>query len=234
MRKGIILSAFIMVMVLPICFASGKAVEKETRNIDDFTKVSFGIPGNLYINFGPEFKVVLEGDKDLIDDILTTVSGDRLMIKKDNWRLSMNERVSVYLTMPRIEGLSVSGSGKAEIMDAVKADNLNLSVSGSGKLFTKDIRADELSCRISGSGDIIISGSGEAGDADIAISGSGSYKGESCMLRSADIHISGSGSCSCNVTDNLDARVSGSGNINYLGNPKVDARVSGSGRVRSR
>ena len=36
--------------------------------------------------------------------------------------------------MPELNGLGVSGSGKAEIKDAVKTDDLNLSVSGSGKI----------------------------------------------------------------------------------------------------
>ena len=37
-----------------------------------------------------------------------------------NWRMNMNERVTVYITMPELNALGVSGSGKAEIKDAVK------------------------------------------------------------------------------------------------------------------
>ena len=58
----------------------------------------------------------------------------------------MNKKVTVYITMPKINGLAVSGSGKAEIKNPVRAENLDLSVSGSGKLFTTDIIADDLSC----------------------------------------------------------------------------------------
>jgi hypothetical protein len=234
MKRGIILSVLIVSFTMTTGFSIGTSINKETRDLSGFTKVSFGISGDLYINIGADFKVVLEGEKSLIDDIITEVSGSKLVIKKDNWRLNQNEKVTIYVTMPEINGLSVSGSGKAEIKDNVKTDNLSLSVSGSGKIYTTDISASGINCSISGSGDIILGGSGNVTRADISISGSGNYSGEPLEIRSVDISISGSGSCRCNVSESLKASVSGSGNVTYIGNPKVDARVSGSGRVRSK
>ena len=234
MKRGIILSAFILAIAVPSGFAFGQSVIKETRDVKDFAKVSFGVAGNLYINFGPEFKVVLEGEKRDLEDIITEVSGNRLVIKKDNWKFNFNEKVTVYITMPELKGLGVSGSGKAEIKDAIKTEDLDLSVSGSGKIFTSDVVVSKLGCSISGSGDIVLGGNGNAARADISISGSGNYEGGSYKIGTAEIHISGSGNCSCNVTESLRASVSGSGNVTYEGNPKVDAHVSGSGKVRSK
>jgi hypothetical protein len=234
MKSGLLISAFIISITLVSTVARGENVEKETRNVTGFTKVSFGISGDLYINFGSEFKVVLEGEKSLLEEIETEVSGTKLVIKNENWHFHNTGRVSVYITMPAIEGLGVSGSGKAEIRDAVKASDLDFSVSGSGKILTGDIAAGNLNVGISGSGDVIIGGSGEAAKADVSISGSGNYTGEGLKLKDAEFSISGSGSCKCFVSDNLEASVSGSGNITYSGSPKVDARVSGSGRVKSK
>lgn len=92
-------------------FSSGQSVVTETRDEKGFTKVSFGVSGNLYINLGPEFKVVIEGDKSILDDIITEVSGGRLVIKKENWRMNFNEKVTVTITMPVLNSLGVSGSG---------------------------------------------------------------------------------------------------------------------------
>jgi hypothetical protein len=234
MKTRLLISAFIVTLTLASTVARGENIEKETRNVTGFTKVSFGVSGDLYINIGSEFKVVLEGEKSLLEEIKTDVSGTKLVIKKDSWYSHNNERVTVYITMPAIEGLGVSGSGKAEIKDAVKAPNLDLSVSGSGKIFTGDVAATNLNVGISGSGDVIIGGSGEAGKADISISGSGNYSGETLKLANADFSISGSGSCKCFVTENLKASVSGSGNITYSGSPKIDTRISGSGHVKSK
>jgi hypothetical protein len=237
MKRLLILSALILVITVTTGSATNQSDVKETRNVSGFTKVSFGVSGNLYINFGPEFKVVLEGEKRYVDDIITEVSGGKLVIKMENWRMNnwrMNEKVTVYITMPELNGLGVSGSGKAEIKDAVKTGELYLNVSGSGKLYISDITASSLDCGISGSGDIILGGSGICSKAKISISGSGNYMGESLKIGTAEIHISGSGNCTCNVTESLKASVSGSGNVSYYGDPKVDVHVSGSGKVRSR
>lgn len=234
MKSGLLVSVIIIAMILTAGFTKGQTGNKETRNVSGFNKVNFGVAGDLFITIGSEFKVVLEGDEDLLEEIETEVSGSKLVIKNDSWHTFGNGKVTVYITMPDLTGLGVSGSGKAEIRDAVKAENLDLSVSGSGKILAADLALGNLNVGISGSGDVIIGGSGEAESADISISGSGNYSGESLRIANGDFHISGSGSCRTNVTASLEASVSGSGNVTYLGNPKVDARVSGSGRVRSK
>jgi len=231
MKKGIML----VVAVALLSFAA-HSQSKETRDLKGFSKVSFGIPGELYIDFGSDFKVVLEGDEDDLEETITEISSGRLVIRHErgNWNFNEN-KVIVHITMPEIEGLSVSGSGKAEISDQVKdADNLDLNVSGSGRLITSGITADNFNCSISGSGNIVIDGEGNADNGEIAISGSGNYTGEQMEIDHLDITLSGSGNCLCKVGDELSASVSGSGNVNYIGNPELDARVSGSGRVRSR
>jgi hypothetical protein len=234
MRKSIILTVFVFGLTITTGLAIGKSEDKETRDIKGFTKVSFGVSGNMYINIAPEFKVVLEGDKSVLQNIVTEVSGGRLIVKQENWKFNFHDdRITVYITMPEISGLGVSGSGRAEIKDAVKTDDLSLSVSGSGKIYTNDVAVNNLKSGISGSGDIIVGG-GNAAHGNISISGSGNYFGENAKIASVDISISGSGNCAASVTESLKASVSGSGNVTYSGNPRIDARVSGSGKVRSR
>ena len=225
-------SAVLFVIIsLVYCYAAGQTV-KETRDVKGFTSVGFGISGNLFINIGPQFKVELEGEKNDLEEVITEVSGSRLQIKHDNWRFQFRQKVNVYVTMPEIDGLGVSGSGKAEILDAVKGEDLDLSVSGSGNLFTADLAVENLKCNISGSGSIKLGG-GSATDTEVSISGSGNFDGEKTRFETTEVRVSGSGNCVCQVTGSLEASVSGSGNVTYTGNPKIDARVSGSGRVRS-
>ena len=153
--KNLLFSASLLVAAVFFCSNSfGQA--SENRDVSGFTQVSFGISGDLFIKTGPQFSLVLEGDKNILDDIETEVSGNKLVIRKENWRSSLrDEKVTVNLTMPQIEGLSVSGSGKAEILNSVESDNLSLAVSGSGKILTAELEADDLNCAISGSGDIM-------------------------------------------------------------------------------
>ena len=221
------------VMILTAGYAMGQS-GKETRNVSDFNEVGFGIAGNLQIKFGAGFSVVLEGDRDYLSDIETVVKNGKLIIRCDNWHLFGNQHADVYITMPSIKALGVSGSGKATIEGAIKAEMLDLDVSGSGKIVAGDLNVTELNSGISGSGDVIIEGSGNVQKGDFSISGSGSFKGDNIKITSLRVGISGSGNCSCNVTGELRASVSGSGNVWYSGNPRLDARTSGSGHVRSR
>jgi hypothetical protein len=233
MKKLIIPAAIFILALLSTGFSSAQSTE--TRNVSGFTKVSFGVAGDLNIRIGNDFKLVMEGDKDILKDIETDVSNGRLIIRKDNWHLNFNnERVTINLTMPEIEGVGVSGSGKAQLLDPVEADDLDLNVSGSGKIMTSKLSVDHFECGISGSGDVILGSEGSIDNGSISISGSGGFSGESIEIDHLTVHVSGSGSCRCKAGDTLEARISGSGNVYYSGNPKIDARVSGSGHVRSR
>ena len=207
---------------------------KETRDVSGFKEVSFGISGNLYITIGTSYKVTLEGDADYLREIQTIVKDGKLQIRRENYRFSNNEKADVYITMPSIKGLGVSGSGKAKIESRVEADAFNLSVSGSGKVYIADLNADSFGCSISGSGDVIIEGKGSADNGRITISGSGNYTGENFEVDHLSVNISGSGGCNCKAGDSLEARISGSGNVYYSGQPKLDVRASGSGHVRSK
>jgi len=225
---------FLLTTFLVTSIAAGQSTVKETRDVKGFSRISYGISGNLSIRLGSEFSVVLEGEKDDLREVITDVSDGKLRIRQDNWRFTFDSKVNAYVTLPRLTGLTVSGSGKAEVLDPVKdADDFTLSVSGSGKLYVKELVVDDFDCNISGSGDIIITGAGSADNGDISISGSGSYNGPDFEIDHLDISVSGSGSCFCKAGDSLKAGISGSGSVTYKGEPDIDARVSGSGHVRS-
>jgi hypothetical protein len=260
MKKLTFIASAILTMVM---FSATVAAQKtEVRNLSRFSKINFAVPGNLNIRIGSEFKVALEGDEDLLAEIETGISNDRLTIriKEDrrprNWWANFNnKKVTVNITMPAIAGLSVSGSGTAEIFDSFTTNSFDLSVSGSGRLIINDMLSEklncsvtgsgniainnmsgeELNCRVTGSGNITVRGNGSFNKADISITGSGRYNGELIKLETANITVTGSGSCNCNVANSLEARATGSGNITYLGNPpRIDTRVTGSGRIRTK
>jgi hypothetical protein len=233
MKKAFYSSLVILVLFFLTAGVSS-AQSKQTRDVSGFTAVSFGIAGNLYITIGPSLKVTLEGDADYLSDIETIVKDGKLHIRQDNnWGFN-NKKADVYITMPSLTGLGVSGSGKAKIESSVEADAFNVSVSGSGRLYIADLTADTFGCSISGSGDVIVEGKGSADNGKITISGSGNYSGEGFEIDNLTVNISGSGKCDCKAGDSLKASISGSGNVYYSGQPKLDVRASGSGHVRSK
>jgi hypothetical protein len=231
MKRTITLAALVLLFVSA---AQAQTPYTETRNVTGFNEIGFSVSGELYISIGEGYKVVLEGDKDYVTEIETKVSGDRLDIKRDKWYDTGNKKVTVRVTMPSLEGISVSGSGKVFVNDPLKGDELDIAVSGTGTINLTDVNLRDLECSISGSGNLLIAGSGSVENLEISISGSGDYKGESTSIGTLEARISGSGSCDCAVRDMLRASISGSGSIYYSGNPKIDAAISGSGKVRTK
>lgn len=223
-------AAFLVLMVLPLTASA----QKETRDVKNFTEVGFAVPGDLYVQIGSAYSVVIEGDADFLKKVVTEVRGTRLIIKTENSWNTGNNKIIVHVTMPSVEGLSLSGSGKIFIESPLKGSNLSLAISGSGKMMAGDISYQEMSCSISGSGSFGFSGTGKVTDADLSISGSGDFNAPGLEITNLEAGISGSGSCDCFVTGKLEARISGSGDVLYSGNPRIDVSSSGSGKVRSK
>ncbi|MEO1053841.1 MAG: head GIN domain-containing protein [Bacteroidota bacterium] len=219
--------------VLITAFTFTNAQEREKRNVDSFTRISFQTSGTLYLTQGNTQKVELVGSDDKLRKIETVVKGDKLIIRREgngwkNW--SSSGKLDIYITVKNIEGISVGGSGRVMGQNKFKTDDLRLSVSGAGKM-ELEVDAADVDFSISGSGRITISGN--ADNNDISISGSGKIDGEEFSCKAIDASISGSGSCRVNVSDRIDARISGSGSIYYKGNPShVNASSSGSGKVK--
>lgn len=240
-------------LLLSSVLASGQ--NRQTRTVGNFTKVSFRYPGKLYIRQGSPQKVEVEGSKDALEEVEFDVEGSRLVIGKENswfnWKdWSDSDRITVYITVPEIEGLSVSGSGDIIGQSKITADDLDLNVSGSGTLKLDMNASGNVEADVSGSGEIDlsgrcrrfdsdVSGSGKvmlsvdvAESADFSVSGSGRI-GASGSAKSVQTNISGSGKVLAAdlVTERCVVRISGSGDVEINVKNELDANISGSGSV---
>ncbi len=231
------------------------AQTRETREVPVFQKISYRIPGKLFLRQGSPQKVVLEGDQERIGEIKTTVKGDRLVIGDENedrwftWR-DGSDKVNVYVTVEHIDGLYVSGSGEAIGETTINSDQLDLKVSGSGSMqltvaVSNDIQADVsgsgdlkvkgdckgLSSRVSGSGRVFIANTIN-GDAKFSVSGSGKVLA-SGTAQSVEADISGSGKVLASELEagRCEVRISGSGDVEINVKEELDAKISGSGTV---
>ena len=222
---------FISLFLSALAFSLTQAQVKETRNHDNFSEISFGVSGKLYVKQGNTFSVVIEGNKDVLEDIETRVEGGRLIVRHDSWISIRDSRITAWVTLPEIEGLSVSGSGHVYCEGPVKSEDIELKVSGSGNLDMAELKAEAVEVSISGYGNVELAGNG-ASSIEVSISGSGSMDAEEFRTGSAEVSISGSGRCRVWVENSLESRISGSGSVYYRGDPNIDSRSSGSGKLR--
>jgi len=211
---------------------NGNMVTK-TRTVGDYDKIMAGGSFDVKLVAGAEGKITIHIDQNLLEYLITEVSGDMLKLKwKKGSNISTRNKILITVPFKEISEVILSGSGDVFSEDHIKATDFKAMLSGSGNM-KLDIKTIYLTSRISGSGNIRLSGA--ADKLEYAISGSGNINGDELVASEADVRISGSGGIKTNVTENLKARISGSGNIYYKGNPKKqDTKVSGSGNVSSR
>jgi hypothetical protein len=229
------------------------AQNKETRNVGNFTKIAFRIPGKLYLRQGNTQKVELEGSREVLSKVETEVEGSKLVIEmpgKWNWR-DNDEKITVYVTVKDLQGASVGGSGDIIGETKFSTGDLDLNVSGSGSLKIEVDAKGEVDADVSGSGELNVSGSAKSFNSDV--SGSGRVVMNMDLSGRADLGVSGSGKIEArgraqeSVTAisgsgrvlgadfevaRCEVRISGSGNVEVNVKEELDANISGSGSVR--
>ncbi|RSK49498.1 head GIN domain-containing protein [Hymenobacter rigui] len=222
-----------LVMALVVLSAFRVAGTRETRSVGTFTSVGLGGSMKVVLRQGSPQKVEVEGEAEDLAHLETVVSNGKLRIntKKQSGMSWYNFKapVTVYVTVPTINALSVSGSGSIKAADGIKADKLDLGVSGSGTIQLTSVTATKISSSLSGSG--TIQAAGVAPEQEISVSGSGGVQASKLQSKTCSISISGSGDCRVQATQLLEASIVGSGDVYVTGNPQVKSSVVGSGRV---
>lgn len=214
--------------------ALGVSAQKRTIDVSEFSELSFGIPGVLYLTQGSNEKVEIECSDSVFERIEFEMKGDKLVIRNENnsgWKNGFKgSDVRIYVTMKDIEHIGVSGSGSVEGKNTINTDDLQLAVSGSGDI-DLNVTAREVALRISGSGSIRLDGEAERSDA--RISGSGKVRADDFSVKTFEASISGSGSCYITASEEITAKISGSGSVYYSGDPdRLVSNSSGSGKIR--
>jgi hypothetical protein len=203
---------------------------RDYRSVGPVTEVIFSGTGNLTVVQGDTPDLLVTADDNLLPYLVTQTSGRRLHIHtRSGYRLQPHAPITYTLTVPKLERVSVSGSGSVK-MDALTGDSLSLQISGSGHAALRDLALQNLGVSISGSG--TASATGTATKLTVRVSGSGEFDGAALMNVAGDVRVSGSGNVSVWSVNALKARVSGSGDVRYKGTPKLEKKVSGSGSVK--
>jgi len=225
---------FLGLLMLSISIINPVSAEEQERDVPSFSKISLRISANVHLEQGAKQSVRIEAKSSTLEDLITEVKDRTLNIRFPNnllFRFQNPGKIDIFITVPEIDGLTISGSGDI-IAGDVETRILDLTVSGSGNIKIDNLKADRISATISGSGGININDGGVADELKATISGSGNIKASDFEADEVSARISGSGNCSVKSNGSINARIAGSGSVYYSGNPSIDSSVAGSGRVK--
>jgi hypothetical protein len=206
----------------------------ENRDVSGFNAINFSTVGKINVIQGNVESLNISGPDNLVPEISTTVSNGTLYIKnKENINvttLSSENMLTFTIVVKELTSLNVSGLGDVQI-ETLSTPNMDITMSGAGKVLQNQITTDQLNVNLNGLGGIEISG--QATKATITISGAGSVNAPDLKITTADVTISGLGGATVWVTDQLTGNISGAGSVSYYGNPQTNTKSTGLGNFKS-
>lgn len=204
-------------------------IQSQVRETGSFNKIDCSGTFHIFLTQGNETQVKIETDENLLPYIITEVNGNTidLKIKKD---ISVNpsKSINVYITLPELVALNISGVCKAQSQNTLQSDHLKIGVSGTADMDLK-INTETLKTIISGTAKMNLQG--KATSAEFQISGSGNVMADDLVADNTEAHISGMGKLHVNAQKELKVSISGMGKIWYKGNPAVNESISGMGKI---
>jgi Putative auto-transporter adhesin, head GIN domain len=198
----------------------------------NFTGISIALAANLYLRQSDSFSVRVEGDAEILDRLIVRLKDSTtLHFSTEQYRFLYKdfERIRIYISAPNFEYLSFSGFGKVISDNTLKGSKLTIRHNGAHNI---DLTVDyaSIDASMSGAGNITLEG--KAQNCNFEMNGTGTIDAYDLKVQEARCLVSGLGSISCYVENDLDARVSGLGSIKYKGYPKqLRKSVSGLGKV---
>ena len=206
-------------------------VVSETRAVTNFSGIDQRVGASVYYSQAPDHKVQVSGQRNILDNLETYVSNNKLVIKfRDGLQVRSHEGIRVEVSAPQVTSLRLSGSGNFMSVVLLTPASLEVTISGSGDMSIAELTTAYLEATISGSGNITVA-KGAAAEEKLKISGSGNLNLEQVHAASVTANTSGSGTTKVTATQSLNVTISGSGNVYYKGLPQVNASISGSGKV---
>lgn len=225
--------------------------DMENRSLESFSSVEINGDFEVQIEIGTSSKAVIETDENLMQYIITHVSGNKLIVEiRDDVNLRPSRPIEITVTTPAVDQIELNGSGYVYCYE-IETEELSVHLAGSGQIEFSNAVASSAELELDGSGFIRgelyvenlttkIEGSGEiraegtSVNTNHKIIGSGRINADEVLAEVSTVYISGSGITDTYASEALDVTIIGSGIVYYSGNADLDSYISGSGKVIKR
>lgn len=210
------------------CTAGSGSIVEETFNFSEFKGLQLKCSADIFVTQGEEFSVVAESQANILDNLDLQMDGDVLEVDLDG--CNRDFQLKLFVTMPELTFLKISGSGNIKGENAFNSENLTLRVTGSGNI-DLDLDYQTINAKITGSGNMDLKGICD--EFDYTISGSGDINSFELDSNSGFVDINGSGDTEVFVNEFLSVKITGSGDVLFKGHPdEIVSDITGSGDLR--
>ena len=180
-----------------------------TRSVAAFDRVKISGTSPLRFRPGPDYKVVLEGDDNLLPLYESTVSAGVLHLGFTGGIHDLKSPFRVSIEAPNLLSLDSSGALEAELED-LSGDTFTLDVSGMTKVRM----------------------TGEVGK--LRFDSAGTLEADAFGLKADHVYVDASGAANVRVTavETIGVDIKGSGEVRYRGKPQItENKIAGAGKI---
>jgi hypothetical protein len=127
----------------------------ESRDVDTFSSIeaSGAINVELTVDPGASHTVTVTYDDNILDNVITRVAGDTLVLELDgSLNLTGNADRVVVVTMPDLAGIEASGA--SGVHGSGSASTYSLDASGASRVDVRDLEAIDIDVDVSGASDV--------------------------------------------------------------------------------
>lgn len=242
MRKIISITALFLLIIVgmqtlivakPSRFSNSNltTINEESRDLKGFSKLEVSGSFEIRIIKSSSYGVKVEASEKDMKRILTSVEGDKLIIKLEKSAKNeyKNDKMLITIQTPVLNGLACSGAVEIKSDDTFDSEKFDLKTSGATEVRI-GINAKLLTSKFSGATEVRLKGKVNTH----ALQMTGASELEAVELEVENYAIDSKGAADCNifVTQELAVTGSGASSIKYKGSPsKVTKDVRGATEV---
>lgn len=205
-------------------------IKEDLRKVPAFTGVEIGGAIKADVRVGPEQKVMVVTDENLLSLVQTKVE-DGILKAGFEKSLRPSKDVRLIVVVPKLEQVGASG-GSELTAQVVPSSKFSVRGSGGADIEVKGLKTDALLVALSGGVDADLTGRAKAASFDL--SGGVDVSAYSLAVEEANLDASGGVDVELNVSKRLVGDASGGVTVNLKGNPEVKVDTSGAARVKRR
>ncbi|WP_141326154.1 head GIN domain-containing protein [Myxococcus sp. AB025B] len=223
-----------MSLLVPLMMFAGAAWagDAQTRDVPDFHSIEVGHGIKAELKVGPR-SVRVEGPADLLSRLELEVEDGELATKveRKGLRDAFNGgKVRLFITVPRLEEVSVSGGGSAQ-GEVATSEDFSIEASGGATIDLRGIDTRKLDLEASGGGTVQLEG--RAKQLDIEASGGAVVKAMKLAgLKDLEVEASGGAQVEADPSESLEVQASGGTTVKCVSRPdRTQVQASGGSRV---
>lgn len=221
----------------------GKVITKDIEPFAEFTSIQLSGNVDIHISQGDTVAIKAYGNEKAIDEYQFTFDSDndgctKLAVDlkgftwdatKENHNVDKNTpAITVYVTIPKIEDITIYGAGDIDIQDSFQQEeSLSVNINGAGDFDTDHIDVNELKVNVHGAGDVYLDKVKCMNNATCNINGAGNIEGK-IKCKNLELIVNGAGNINTKVKCyELTAACNGVGDIKLKGECQIFNKKDG-------